>query len=134
MRRLGLRRKHRMPDIGVREIAVLELLWSDGPLAAQDVHDRMSGDRVSLSTIQSTLERLSRKGLATRCKSGRAYRYAASLGRSELIAAMLKDLADEMAGGDLAPMVSGFMEYVAIEAPEIEADLAQVLQPGKLRK
>lgn len=125
---LSGRRAARMPDIGARELAVLGLLWDRGPMPAQDVRDRMSGSPVSLSTIQSTLERLNRKNLVTRRKSGRAYRYAAVLNRAQLIAAMLKDLADEVAGGDLTPMVSGFMEFVAAESPELESELSNALK------
>lgn len=125
-------RTARMPDIGARELAVLDLLWDRGPMLAQDVCGRMSGPPVSLSTIQSTLERLNRKNLVTRSKSGRAYQYAAVLNRSQLIAAMLKDLADEVARGDLAPMVSGFMEYVATQSPDSEAELSIELQQRKV--
>lgn len=125
IRWLSGRRAARMPNIGARELAVLGLLWDRGPMAAQDVCDRMSGNPASLSTIQSTLERLNRKDLVTRRKSGRAYQYAAVLNRTQLIAAMLKDLADDVAGGDLAPMVSGFMEYMAAESPEFETELSK---------
>lgn len=113
----------RIPDIGARELAVLDLLWDRGPMAAQDVCEGMRGKPVSLSTIQSTLERLNRKNLVTRSKSGRAYQYAAILDRTQLIAALLKDLADDVARGDLAPMVSGFMKYMAAQSPEFELEM-----------
>jgi predicted transcriptional regulator len=123
-----------MPDIGVRELAVLDLLWDEAPLTAQELQQRMAGAPVSLSTVQSTLERLSRKGLVARSKSGRAYRYAAVLDRSQMIGAMLRDLANDIARGDMAPMVSGFIEYVAAESPDFEAELVRVLVHGAPRR
>jgi len=128
---LGGRARKRMPDLGVRELAVLQCLWDHGRSSAQDVLDHLGGDEVTLSTIQSTLERLTRKGLLDREKHGRAYRYCARYSRTELIGRLIRDIAEDMAGGDLAPMMSGFAEYVAGEAPELEANLGPLRQYGK---
>lgn len=112
------RRSSRTPVLGERELAVLNALWEardqerDGALSAQQVLDRMPGDALALSTIQSTLERLCRKSLVDRRKLARAYRYRPLLDRQELISSLLHDISREIAGGDIAPMVSGFVDYL----------------------
>jgi predicted transcriptional regulator len=124
---LGLARNERLPDLGERELAVLEVLWASGALPAQAVQSCMPGNPISLSTIQSTLERLFRKQLVVRSKQGRAYVYQAVVSRPQLIGGLLRDLARDVAGGELAPMVSGFLEYVAGENPELGPKLSRAL-------
>jgi len=124
-------RKKRMPELGAREIEVLECLWEQQEASAQQVTDWLSsGDKtgVSLSTVQSTLERLTRKQLVTRRKHSRAFVYQSALEREQLIGGLLRDLADDLAGGRMAPMISGFLDYVAEVDPNLEAQLARLIE------
>lgn len=129
---LGGKRKGRMPDLGSREIDALDRLWSTGQLSAQALLEQMGQTQLTLNTVQSTLERLHRKGLVLREKRGRAYQYTAALSRAQLISRLLRDLADEVGGGELAPMISGFVEFVAGDDPaiesEVETELARLLE------
>ncbi|MEJ2603107.1 MAG: BlaI/MecI/CopY family transcriptional regulator [Gammaproteobacteria bacterium] len=124
---IGGVRRSRMPDLGDRELAVLQAIWAHGESSAQQVQVALGSDEVTLSTVQSTLERLTRKGLLQREKHSRAYRYSALYSRSEVIGRLIRDIAEDLAGGDLAPMVSGFASYVATEAPGLEADLDRLI-------
>lgn len=103
-----------LPPLGRRELHVLEVLWDAGELAAQDVHQRLTAAGIGLSTVQSTLERLHRKGLVGRSKVSRAYFYQAVHSRSEMISMLLGDIAAELAGGDTRCMVSGFARYLSL--------------------
>jgi len=125
--RLGSRRSSSLPDLGERELLVLEVLWQRGQGTAQTVRGAMPDAAVSLSTVQSTLERLHRKRLVRRTKEGRAYCYCAGLSRDELISGLLRDLADNVAAGQLAPMISGFLGYLAGAAPHLAADVTRLL-------
>lgn len=120
----------RCPDLGPRELETLEVLWQCSGLSAQEVQQRLPSGRaaVSLSTVQSTLERLYRKGLAHREKIGRAYSYRAAVTRAEMISRLLKDMSLEIGGGDLAAMISGFADFVADDDPEIERKLTRLLE------
>ena len=125
---LGANSSSRMPDLGERELDVLEVLWAGGQKSSQEVRDALPGSAVSLSTVQSTLERLHRKDLLGRVKAGRAYQYQARVTRSQLIGGLLRDLAEDVAGGDIAPMLSGFLDYVATEAPELGPRVSRALE------
>ncbi len=125
---LGVKRPAaRIPALGGRELAVLEILWRRGQVSAQQVLEQMSEPSLALSTVQSTLERLHRKDLVSRAKLGRAYYYRATLAKSDMISNLLRDIAQEITGGDMAPMISGFMGYISGEAPGMEPELAQAL-------
>jgi len=110
---LGRRRSgERLPDLGERELGVLQVLWQKGPLTAQSVRENIFDSGVSLSTVQSTLERLYRKGLLKREKAGRAFVYSALFSRQSLISWLMHDIAESLTDGDTAPMVSGFLDYL----------------------
>lgn len=102
----------RMPDIGKRELDVLEALWRQGALTSHSTLQQLQSAGISLSTVQSTLERLNRKQLVSREKVGRAYVYAAAITKETIISRMMREIADSLAGGETAPMVSGFLDYL----------------------
>jgi len=115
------RARARTPSLGERELAVLGVLWRASPLTAQQVLEDLPGRGVSLSTIQSTLERLHRKGVLERRKEVRAFVYAPRVERQDLVSSLLHDIADDIAGGDLATMLSGFMEFLGDERGRMAA-------------
>lgn len=109
------RGRTRLPDLGTRELAVLDVLWRHNAITSQDVLSELGDESLSLSTVQSTLERLHRKEIVSRAKQGRAYRYRARLSRENIISRLMHDIADNLADGDAAPMVSGFLDYLGDE-------------------
>ena len=104
--------RRRTPALGRRELSVLEALWETDSLSVQQVHDALTDEVISLNTVQSTLERLHRKRLARREKSGRAYYYSAGVSRTEIISSLLSDITEDIAGGDIATVVSGFQAFL----------------------
>lgn len=126
--RLHSLRAVRLPDLGKRELLVLEVLWANDDCTAQYIQSQMPDEGISLSTVQSTLERLHRKRLVQREKIGRAFCYRAGIERSQLISALLHDMTQQVAAGDLAPVISGFLDFVASEAPELASHLSESLR------
>lgn len=113
-----------MPALGPRELEVLKILWREDELTAQTILERSPSANLSLSTMQSTLERLYRKDLIERNKSGRSYVYTAAINQSTAISRLLQDLAFDISDGDMAPMISGFMDFIGEEIPA--ADTAEI--------
>ncbi|MFV0476716.1 MAG: BlaI/MecI/CopY family transcriptional regulator [Parahaliea sp.] len=123
----GARRSRaKTPVLGERELAVLDVLWQEGEQTAQQILQHMQNWNISLSTVQSTLERLHRKGLLVRTKAVRAYHYQAHISRSEIISSLLHDMTQEIAGGDMAPVVSGFIDYLGSE-PTVASELSRLI-------
>ena len=72
------------PVLGPLEAAVLEVVWRlGGERSVRDVLPVLAGDP-AYTTVMTTLERLSRKGLLRRRKEGRAFVYSAAVSREEL--------------------------------------------------
>ena len=70
--------------LGPLEIAVLDALWTSGPADVVAVHAAVGTPRpVVRNTIQTTLERLVRKGLVARTRRGRAYEYRVAVSREQ---------------------------------------------------
>ncbi|WP_101757390.1 BlaI/MecI/CopY family transcriptional regulator [Oceanicoccus sp. KOV_DT_Chl] len=115
---LGLLKKFsNTPALGERELSVLEVLWSGPSCSAQQVLESMPDAGISLSTVQSTLERLHRKKLLSRTKNIRTYFYQPLITREQIISSLLSDITREIAGGDMAPMISGFKAFMGEELP-----------------
>lgn len=120
----------RMPTIGKRELELLDVLWQVLPKAksAIEIQEQIAathfdGD-ISVNTVQSTLERLVKKGLLERSKKGRAYYYCAIVTKKEMICSLIRDIASDMSSGDTQLMVSGFMEFLTNEDPQMSKKLA----------
>jgi|TARA_R100000005_G_scaffold92923_2_gene67305 predicted transcriptional regulator len=126
LHRLGIHPR-RAPHLGERELAVMNLLWRGQSLSATQLLDAMPTADIGLSTVQSTLERLYRKGLVSREKEARAFVYRHSIEREELIRALLRDITQDIAGGDLLPVISGFARYVAEDDTATASAIAALL-------
>lgn len=68
--------------LGKLEARVMEILWQLGQGNVHDVSSRIDAPR-AYTTVMTTLERLFKKGLLTRQKSGRAFIYAPAVAREE---------------------------------------------------
>lgn len=99
-----------IPALGDLEVAVLEHVWVHGATSAKDAHAVIGEVRgISLNTVQSTLERLFRKQLLTRTKTGHAYRYSATVPREQLLARLIHDVIGRF-GADTSLSLAAFVE------------------------
>ena len=79
---------------GELETAVLRELWeSDRAISANEVIAAMNSD-LAYTSIATILGRLCAKGLASRERHGRTYRYAGVHSESDLTAQRLRDILD----------------------------------------
>jgi len=100
--------------LGNLEKAVLEHLWSVGAAHAKAVHSAIGTQRgITLSTIQSTLERLHGKGLLSRGKVSHAYVYVPKLQREQLVGQIIHDVMATFGDGKSQPMLSAFVDFAA---------------------
>lgn len=115
----------RRPYLGELEIAVIEYLWSFGATDAKAVHRQLGTARgISVNTIQSTMERLFKKGLLQREKVSHAYVYTSSASREKLMAEMIDNVVDKLSGGSTEAMLSTFVDL----ADRVEEDTLDRLE------
>jgi predicted transcriptional regulator len=72
--------------LGELEQAVMEVVWRrTGPASVGETQEALPPEqRVAYNTVKTTMERLADKGILSRTKDGRAYRYSAAVTRKEL--------------------------------------------------
>jgi predicted transcriptional regulator len=82
---------------------------------------------ISLNTVQSTLERLFRKGLLTREKVSHAFVYTPALERRALMVRLIGDLVETLSDGRPEPMLGAFVDLAAQVDSKNLARLEQLL-------
>lgn len=80
-----------MRHLGSLEAEVMQRLWSAPcPLSVREVLEELNRDRkLAYTTVMTVLENLHRKGLVTRQKDGRAFKYVASVSREQYTAELM---------------------------------------------
>jgi predicted transcriptional regulator len=113
--------------LGELELRVLETLWQRPHLDARQVREALGVLRVpSLSTVQSTLERLYRKTYVDRLKQGHAYTYHASVSRSGLLGRILGDVIQLLHDGKMETILSSFV-HAAVDLDDKSLDNLEML-------
>jgi predicted transcriptional regulator len=93
---------------GALETDVLRALWNiDRPASPSDVIEDMCTD-LAYTSIATILGRLCDKGLATRKRAGRAYKYEAASSEADLTAQRLRAILH--AASDRQSALAGFAE------------------------
>jgi predicted transcriptional regulator len=118
--------------ISEAEHAVMEALWSESPLAAADVCERVCAERDwSMPTVKTLLGRLVAKGAVTTEPDGRRFLYSPLIERSDYLGSESKRLVARLFGGRAAPLFAHLAESEALtetDLVEIEALLKELRQ------
>jgi predicted transcriptional regulator len=114
--------------LGALERSVLDALWSGGASDVKAMQRAVGAPRgISANTIQSTLERLVRKGLAERRKVGRGFEYTPLLSRREWLAAELEALRAD-AQGPAGLLLVAFVDLTERAGAERLAELEALVR------
>lgn len=117
--------------ISEAEQAVMEALWDDAPLTAQEVSDRVAADRGwSLNTVKTLLGRLLAKSAIAHREDGRRYLYHPIVARDDYVSGESKRLIDRLFGGKLTPLVAHLAERDELSAQDI-AEIEALLKDLK---
>jgi predicted transcriptional regulator len=118
----------RARQLGALERAVLDALWSSGAADVKGMQRAVGVPRgIAPNTIQSTLERLVKKGLAERRKLGRAFEYAPRLSRREWLAVELEALLAE-AKGPAGLLLAAFVDLTERAGADRLAELEALVR------
>jgi predicted transcriptional regulator len=128
-----------VPDVADAELAVLEVLWDQGPATIRRIADQLypSGNVSHYATVQKLLERLEAKRCAARDRTGWAHVFRATIDRSDLIKSRLQATADKLCGGSLVPLLTNLVRGRKLspsERRELHALLAELERQGKVDK
>ena len=79
---------------------------------------RGGGGHAHYATVQKLLDRLEAKGCVRRDRVGRAHRFAAAVGREDLIGERLEELAEKLCGGSLTPLLAHLVQPARLSREE----------------
>ncbi len=120
-----------MPErISDAEHTIMEVLWDESPLTAQDVAERVDPAKGwSANTVKTLLGRLLAKTVIGHEQDGRRYLYRPLVARDDYVAGESRRLIDRLFGGKLTPLVAQLAErdqLTAQDVAEIEAILKEL--------
>ena len=89
------------------ELAVLEVLWQRDSASIREITAEIYEEpsTTNYATVQKLLERLEEKGCVSRDRSSFAHTFRAEIDRAALIDEGLEDLAEQLCGGSLTPLL-----------------------------
>lgn len=114
------------------DMELLSLLWEQGAVSLSEAHEQLP-EGVAYTTVQTRLNRLVKKGLATREKVGRQpLRYRAAIQPEEINASQLDALVERVVGGSVLPLVAQLVEKTDFSAEELR-ELRKLVRQAETR-
>lgn len=116
-------------NLGELEKSVLQYLWDNPQSDAKTVFAYFEKQRGgTLNTIQTTLDRLFKKKLLLREKSGHAYFYHPAQSKSELLGMLINDVTKDFVSGEDSCLIAAF-DSVSSDISDKELDeLAKLIE------
>lgn len=107
-------------SISVAESVIMEALWKQSPLTAEDIAAQVAADHEwTEATVRTLINRLLKKKAIAAKKDGRKYLYRPAMKRADWVHEESQGLIDRLFDGRLAPLVTHFSERRKLSARDI---------------
>ncbi len=117
-----------MIRISEAEAVVMEVLWGQHPLTAEEVIARLpGGNEWAEATVKTLLNRLLNKGAVGASKEGRRYLYSPLVQRDAWLLEESSSLIERLFDGRVAPMVAHFSQHRRLSRDDV-AELRRLLE------
>ena len=128
---MQITRRARLGDL---ERTIMDRLWAIDPpvpeaaLSVREIHESIAQEReIAYTTVMTVLDRLAKKGLVTRERDGRAWRYLPVSTSEELTAHLLRDSVDHIESSDRRAAMLHFLDAASPEEiDDLKSALAQL--------
>jgi predicted transcriptional regulator len=89
------------------ELAVLKVLWAHGPATAKAITEQVypAGAESEFAAVHSFLQRLERKGLVERDRSGFVHVFSALASQADVLGQELHTLVERLGVDSIAPLI-----------------------------
>lgn len=116
------------------ELAILRVLWAQGPATVREVHAVLSRSKdTAYTTVLKMLTIMADKGLVQRDASERSHRYTPTHPEPKVQASLVRDLLDRAFGGSALGLMQSALDTEAASAEELDA-IARLIAEAKARK
>ena len=122
----------RRAKLGDLERSIMDRLWGieqpGAAMSVREIHESISAEReIAYTTVMTVLDRMHKKGLVSRERDGRAWRYLPVQTSEELTAGLLRDSLDHIESSDRRAAMMHFLDAAsAEEIDDLKAALAQL--------
>ncbi len=114
-------RHARLKNLGEVEQAVMDYVWSHGPVTAESCREGLASSRpMKDSTIRTVLRRLEEKGYLTHEVEGRTFVYRASDARQNVAVRAVKGIIDRFCGGSAEQLLLGMVDNAVLDRQQLE--------------
>lgn len=114
-------RKSRIPRPTDAELAILRVLWAEGPRTVRQVHDVLFQDRATgYTTTLKMLQIMTEKGLVSRDETDRSHVYRACASQDDTQRQLVTDLVDRAFGGSALKLVMQALESRTASREELD--------------
>jgi BlaI family transcriptional regulator, penicillinase repressor len=106
-------------DLGDLEREVMQLVWSFGPVTAEDVRGRLPRQPKE-STVRTVLKRLEEKGFVSHSIEGRTFRYFAAEARRRVAAKAVQRIVDWFCNGSVEEVLVGMVDSEMLDQKQLK--------------
>ncbi len=116
---------------GELEAKLMEAVWELEQASVQDIIDHLGGD-LNYKTTMTVLNRMTAKGVLERHKSGRAFLYAATASRENLLAGVFDQMVRGMFDDDFRQIaLAQLIETAEALDPKLLDDISRLIEQRK---
>jgi BlaI family transcriptional regulator, penicillinase repressor len=122
----------RLKTMGEVEQAVMDYIWSHGPVTAEGCREALASTRpMKDSTIRTVLRRLEEKGFLAHEIDGRTFIYRASDARENVAVRAVKGIIDRFCGGSAEQLVLGMVDNAVLDRKQLERLARKIAESEK---
>ncbi|UCE46495.1 MAG: BlaI/MecI/CopY family transcriptional regulator [Phycisphaerales bacterium] len=121
-----------IPQVSEAERIVMQVLWSEGPLTANKIIEKLEGKvKWNPRTIRTLISRLLNKHALDFDKEGKEYRYSPTVTEKQCIKLERVSFLQRVYGGATKPMIAAFIEDAKLSRSDIAELKAMLEKKGK---
>jgi len=103
------------------ELAILQLLWTQGPLSVKAIHEALDHNKpVVYTTVLKTMQVMMERGMLDRSSEGRKHIYRAVIAQTATQDKLLDSFLDKTFGGSAKKLVMRALGQHTPDADELE--------------
>ena len=119
----------RMSDLGELELEVMQLVWNNGELTADQVREQLSR-KSKESTVRTVLRRLEGKGYVTHTVEGRTFIFRPAEARQDVAARAVKRIVAWFCNGSVEEVLVGMADARMLDPSSLKL-LAKRIEAAK---
>lgn len=110
------------------ELHLMNILWDKGSATVQALHDELEEPKPAYTTTLTVMQVLTRKGIVTFEKVGKANVYRPIMSREDYIAGFMEETRNTLFKGSLKSFLSFFAQHEKISKEEMTEILKEMVK------